>query len=163
MSDTAALLALNNAAVPAVNALDETEWQTLVSAGKLYVAPGDSGLLLTLPSGIDYASLNYRWFSERYSNFVYVDRIVVAPHARGQGVARQLYAEAISDSRANGRTAFLAEVNTDPPNPASLAFHDAMGFRRLEERHNEASGKTVMMFAFDLTAADEAGAAKGAP
>ena len=153
MSETAALRALNNSAVPAVNARDEAEWDTLVNAGTLYVGPGESGLLLTLPSGLDYASLNYRWFSERYTNFVYVDRVVIAAHARGQGVGRQLYERAIADCRAHGRSAFLAEVNTDPPNPGSMAFHAAMGFRRLEERYNTASEKTVMMFAYELNPA----------
>ena len=37
-----------------------------------------AGFLLALREGADYASVNYLWFAERYRQFIYVDRVVVA-------------------------------------------------------------------------------------
>ena len=36
--------------------------------------------------GLDYASENYRWFSARSSDFLYIDRIVLAPRVQGLGL-----------------------------------------------------------------------------
>ncbi len=85
-ADLPALLELNNAAVPAVNALDLAQLTELVdmSAAALTVDSVEC-LLVALRPGLAYASANYRWFSERYPDFLYVDRIVVGPDARDAG------------------------------------------------------------------------------
>ena len=46
--------------------------------------------LLALDQTVAYDSPNYLWFRQRYPRFVYVDRVVVAPAARGRGYARLL-------------------------------------------------------------------------
>src|SRR4029434_6608111 len=33
------------------------------------------------------------WFRRRYRRFVYIDRVVVAAHARGQGLAQGMYSD----------------------------------------------------------------------
>jgi predicted GNAT superfamily acetyltransferase len=38
-----------------------------------------AGFCQVLPPGADYGSLNYAWFSSRYDDFVYLDRVAVAP------------------------------------------------------------------------------------
>jgi len=66
--------------------------------------------------------------ARRIGAFVYVDRVAVAPAARGRGYACTLYADLIERATAAGHTVLVCEVNSDPPNPASDAFHAALGF-----------------------------------
>lgn len=149
IADVPAVLALNNAAIPAVNALDEGELTTLMGWGRLTVVrAADGGVgaaLLTMPPGTSYDSMNYQWFGARYSNFLYVDRIVVNPLAQGGGLGRMLYDETAEFAARSGVERICCEVNTDPPNPGSMVFHARMGFDVLEERLNAQSGKTVAM------------------
>ncbi len=84
--------------------------------------------LVALDQGADYDSPNFLWFRDRFERFVYVDRIAVAPQARGRGLARALYEALIARARAAGHDRIVCEVNADPPNPASDAFHAALGF-----------------------------------
>ncbi|UOM36862.1 GNAT family N-acetyltransferase [Acuticoccus sp. I52.16.1] len=146
--DLAAIAAVNNAAVPAVNALTAEEMGAVAALGALrIVRTGGAvgGLVLTIPEGQPYASLNYRWFSGEFDAFLYVDRIVVAPEARGLGVGRALYEDTFARARSLGRPRVCAEVNVEPPNPGSMAFHAATGFNVLLDRFNEEAGKTVRM------------------
>jgi uncharacterized protein len=59
---------------------------------------------------------------------VYIDRIIASSEARGQGFARCLYQELFAAARQAGHMRVVCEVNIDPPNPASEAFHALMGF-----------------------------------
>src|ERR1035437_2646288 len=74
------------------------------------------------------ASRNILWFCARYPRFVYVDRIVVASSARGRGCARRLYRDLFEYAVRAGHERVVCEVNISPPNPASNAFHAALGF-----------------------------------
>ncbi|KAA5605626.1 GNAT family N-acetyltransferase [Roseospira marina] len=132
--DFSAALALNNAALPNVNELDTAALTDLVAMSALAAgAHGDDGTLLgfvlALPPGRDYDSRNYRWVSNHRAQFLYVDRVVVTPRARGRGVGRALYRAVIDTAHAEGYGFVLAEVNERPPNPGSMAFHTAIGFR----------------------------------
>ncbi len=51
--------------------------------------------------------------------------------ARGRGVARALYEAVFADARAAGLPLVCCEVNVEPPNPVSDAFHAALGFETL--------------------------------
>jgi len=73
-------------------------------------------------------SPNFLWFGARYPRFVYVDRIVVASSARGRGCARRLYRDLFQHAAEAGHERVVCEVNSNPPNPASDAFHAALGF-----------------------------------
>ena len=70
---------------------------------------------------------------QRYPRFVYVDRIVVAAVARGKGYARRLYEDLFAVASCSGHETIVCEVNSDPPNPASDAFHAALGFSEVGE------------------------------
>jgi hypothetical protein len=142
------ILALNNAAVPAVNGLGATDLLELARMGAVRVAVDGAELLgavVTLGPGRPYDSLNYAWFVERYDDFLYIDRVVVAPAARGRGVGRLLYEDVIGQARREQRPRVASEVNVDPPNPVSHAFHARLGFEPVAERLNEREGKVVAM------------------
>lgn len=146
--DMAAALAINNAADPAVNALSADEFAAIAAMGALRIVRRDdtvAGLVMTLTEGHPYDSDNYRWFSSRFDAFLYVDRIVVAPAGRGLGIGRALYQDTFARCTALGRPRVCAEVNVEPPNPTSMAFHAAMDFAVLLDRPNAQSGKVVRM------------------
>jgi len=97
---------------------------------------GDS-LLLAFDQDSAYDGWNFGWFKQRYEHFVYVDRVVVAGHRRGEGLARRMYEQIIA--RSGGRPV-TCEVNYDPPNPASDAFHAKRGFEEVGRVHRDGKG-----------------------
>ena len=53
---------------------------------------------------------------------------MVASSARGRGLARKLYDDLFKQALEAGHERVVCEVNTQPPNPGSDAFHAALGF-----------------------------------
>ncbi|GJM08503.1 MAG: hypothetical protein DHS20C11_07790 [Lysobacteraceae bacterium] len=150
-----AILAMNNAAVPNVNALDEAELRRLCEqAVYCRTARRDgvlAGFLLAMKPGAEYASPNYQWFCDNYDNFVYIDRVVVAGPHRGHGVGRVFYADV--QSFAEPRAARLTcEVNLEPRNDVSLLFHGTYGFREVGQQTN--GEKRVALLAKELDCFD---------
>lgn len=146
-ADSRAILSLNNPAVPAVNAIDEAELAAFARMGAVRIVRGDpvAGAIVLLPPKMPYDSANYAWFNARFDDFLYVDRVIVAAAARGSGVGRALYEDAIAQAARDGRARVCAEVNVEPPNPGSMAFHARLGFSVLAERDNPSAGKRVAM------------------
>jgi predicted GNAT superfamily acetyltransferase len=69
--------------------------------------------------------------------------VVVRPEARGRGVARALYADAERLAAAERMHVLCCEVNLDPPNPGSMAFHERLGFAPAGEAIDRRNGKRV--------------------
>ncbi len=152
-SDLAAALELNNASIPALNELDEAEITRLTSIALVSLAAevdgAFAGFCVVLGPRADYASLNYLWFSDRYADFAYLDRIAVDPSLRRGGVGRAFYAELIE--RFTGtKPVLLCEVNIRPRNDASLAFHRAIGFHEVGQQDTEEGRKTVSLLELRL-------------
>jgi uncharacterized protein len=127
----AALLALNNTHAVELSWLEPDRLRHMVGQAFAARRIGDAdALLLAFDQDADYDSPNFLWFRARLQRFVYVDRIVVAAHAhaRGRGHARRLYLELFEQALAAGHDRIVCEVNCDPPNPASDAFHADLGF-----------------------------------
>ena len=85
------------------------------------------------------------------NRFFYVDRIVVSPAHQRQGLARLLYQDLFRIAEAQGTSRVLCEVNSDPPNPASDAFHASLGFEALGEAWLPDRRKTVRYLARSLS------------
>ena len=137
-TDSAQLLELNSAAVPAVNNLGPDDLAALIIASHSAIAVvADTepdtvlGFAILFAAGADYASENYRYFSGRAETFLYVDRIVVAEGHRGQGLGARLYSAVFDAARALPTDVVFCEVNLRPANPESLAFHDRLGFTEI--------------------------------
>jgi len=92
---------------------------------------GVAAFLLAFREGAGYDSPNYRWFSERYESFVYIDRVVVAPAERGKGLATSLYLDVFAFARKNGAALVTCEFDIDPPNEVSRRFHERLGFEEV--------------------------------
>ena len=123
------LLALNNAHARELSWLEPERLEYLVK--EAFLARRIENLdafLLAFDQDARYDSPNFKWFCARYPRFVYVDRIVVASSARGRGCARRLYRDLFEHAGRAGHERVVCEVNQSPPNPASDAFHAALGF-----------------------------------
>jgi predicted GNAT superfamily acetyltransferase len=95
-------------------------------------------------SGAPRAGLARELFENpRNANFVYVDRVVTSPAARGKGYARALYAGLFQRAKSAGHTRIACEVNLDPPNPASDAFHASLNFHEVGRAAIHNNSKTV--------------------
>jgi predicted GNAT superfamily acetyltransferase len=128
VSSTTELLSLNNAHARELSWLEPDRFCQLLLGAFLARRIGGDAFLLAFDQDADYDSPNFLWFRARYSRFVYVDRIAVAPAARGRGYARRLYNNLFQHAPAAGHQRVVCEVNSDPPNPGSDAFHAALGF-----------------------------------
>jgi predicted GNAT superfamily acetyltransferase len=149
-----ALLALNNAHAVELSWLESERFTHLVEQAFVARRVGVDALLLTFDQAADYDSPNYLWFRERYSRFVYVDRVVVSGAARGRGLARKLYADLFDAARAAGHQRIVCEVNSDPPNPASDAFHAQLGFAPVGTAAIHGGAKTVTYLMRELSEPD---------
>lgn len=142
--DGSALLALNNAHAVELSWLEPARLAHLVAQAFLARRVGVAdALLLTFDQNADYDSPNFLWFRARYPTFVYVDRVVVADSARGRGLAKALYDDLFAAAKAAGHERIVCEVNSDPPNPASDAFHAALGFVPVGTAEIHGGKKTV--------------------
>lgn len=149
LNDPQLLLELNNAAIPDINRLDITraEWlvQHVVTPGLARLDAQPAGMIAVLSEDCGYASDYYRWFTDRYENFLYIDRVIVAPWARGRGIARRLYQE-IERIAQERRMAIVADVYSEPPNVPSLNLHRAMGYQEIGTQAFPAEQKVATKF-----------------
>jgi uncharacterized protein len=149
-----ALLALNNEHALELSWADSTRFRHLVAAAFFAERVGFAdAFLIAFDQDANYASPNFLWFRDRYPRFVYVDRVVTAPHARGQGLARLLYGRLTQRAMETRHVRIVCEVNSDPPNPGSAALHRSLGFSPVGEARL-ATGKTVTYLELRIPRAD---------
>jgi len=143
------ILALNAACTPAVGDMSAQDFRDIAGwAHRIVIAEADGspvGFMILIRPGSAYPSDNYGWFEQHFDHQLYVDRIAVADSARGLGVGRTLYEEALRMAADLGEERVTAEVNEVPPNPESMAFHAKLGFRHLLSRTSPRLGKRVAM------------------
>jgi len=146
----ASVLALNNLHAADLSWLEPDALHRMVAGAFQARAVGDcDAFLIAFDQGADYQSPNFLWFQARYPRFVYVDRIVVAASARGRGLARALYTDLFGRAVATGHRIVTCEVNVEPPNPGSDAFHAALGFTVVGGAQLQ-PGKSVRYYVRDL-------------
>ena len=156
-SATDSLLALNNDHAIELSPLSLAELDQIIRASFFSATINDSdALLITFHQSSSYEHVNFLWFraffeaarqenahNEENTNFVYVDRIVTAPAARGKGYARALYTDLFQRAKSAGHTRVVCEVNLDPPNPVSDAFHASLNFTEVGRASIYNGAKTV--------------------
>lgn len=135
------LLRINNDHAAEVNELTSERLAELVGlAARARIVDGELAFLLAFDHTTAVQGPNHGWFLAREPAFFYIDRVVVVPQARGRGLARRLYADlaAVAANRV-----LCCEVNIDPPNHPSLAFHERLGFVPCGESVDPRNGKRV--------------------
>lgn len=161
-SDLDEVLALNERWVPHVGRVTAEELAAVVADCSLALVARDgtgalAGFVLVLAPGAPYGSPNYRFFEERARRdgtgaFRYVDRVAVSPDSQGSGVGRRLYDAVVEHARAAGATEVTCEVNLDPPNPDSQAFHAALGFVEVGRQWTHGGTTRVQLLARSVPA-----------
>ena len=145
-ADHADVLDLNERNVELLSPLDDERLTELVgiaaSASVIDVDGAFAGFVVTFASGSAYDGENFGWFTERYPDFCYLDRVVIHEDFRRRGLGSLVYDELES---ACGRPVFALEVNLDPPNKASLAFHRARGFVEVGQRGSHGHVVSLMV------------------
>lgn len=140
-SDLDTIVDINQNALEGVGPLDRESLSLLVKmADQALVLDDDgdiAGFVITLPPRVDYESSRYRWFEERYDDYVYLDRIVVAQTHRRRGVASTLYDVVEQDQP------IALEVYDH--NEGSLAFHHGRGFEKVGELTNDGTTNIMLV------------------
>lgn len=149
------VLRLNESAVPAVNSVDLEQMRWFAANAAYFgvaLRDGDvAGFLIGMRPGTNYASLNYRWFCDRYEEFGYIDRVAIAADARRLGLATRLYRD--FDASLPPTVGLLTcEVNIVPPNESSMRFHEELGFRTVGTQTLEFDRKKVALMARERSA-----------
>ena len=146
-TDFEAILRLNLESENFLSPLDRERLETLHRQGAYHRVECAGGtvaaFLLAFREGTEYDSPNYRWFAERYPNFLYIDRIVVDAAARGKGLGSGLYEDLFAWARRSGAPRITCEFDIDPPNEASRRFHRGFGFQEVGS-HRVANGKKAV-------------------
>lgn len=147
--DFAAILALNEQAVHYLSPLSRSRLEHLCRQSPLHLAIEDGGavmgFIITLAQGADYDSVNYQWFAQRYEQFLYVDRIVVANDAQARGAGSAMYREVLEFARDEGFPVVACEFDIDPPNQQSAGFHRKFGFREVAQQRVANGSKSVSL------------------
>ena len=150
--DADRILELNNEHAVETSSLDLSAAEHLL-AMCFYakgIGLGARGFLLALDQDAAYDNFNFQWFRSRFERFVYIDRIIIAKDARGQGFARLMYEDLFAEAKAAGHVRVVCEVNIEPPNEGSLAFHRSMGFVALADVVVKGGSKRVRYLVKEL-------------
>lgn len=142
------VVAVNNAAGPSILPMDLAKarffWE---NAEYFRVAEQDglvTGFLVAFSQDAPHDSPNFQWFRERYPEFLYIDRIVIARPRRGGGRGRAMYADV--QSFAEVRSPLMAcEVFLQSGSDPALLFHGSFGFREVGQNVMPESGIRASM------------------
>lgn len=142
------VLALNNAAGPAILPLDANRLRYFFDSAEYFrVAERDgtlAGFLIGMGDACEHDSSNFQWFRARHSEFFYIDRIVVASRRRGGGVGRAFYADAQSYAELRYpqmACEILLQGGTDPV----MLFHGTFGFQEVGQHLMPETGVRASM------------------
>ena len=138
------LLAVNNASARETSLMTAERFDRMTASAVVgtFIAP-DAAFLLAFEQSADYDGGHFLWFGNRFEKFIYIDRVVVAAPYRRHGLGRLLYADLFRRAEQLGHTHIACEVNSQPPNPISDAFHAVQGFTEVGTATIDGGAKTV--------------------
>ncbi len=143
------VLALNLESEHFLSPMDHARLEHLHAQCALHLVVEEAGrvaaFLMAFREGADYDSVNYRWFSNRFDRFLYIDRVAVAADARGRGHAGALYRAVFDHAAARGVAMVACEYDVEPPNEPSRRFHERFGFGELARQAVAGGRKQVSL------------------
>jgi uncharacterized protein len=147
--DFNSILALNEESVQFLSPLNLQRLEHLHLQSAYHRVVEDAGevkaFLMVFAQQADYDSENYRWFSERYTQFLYVDRVVVSSSSQGKGYGQLLYDDLFVFAKNVGVASITCEYNAKPLNSVSEKFHARNGFQELARVWSKDGKKCVSM------------------
>ena len=151
-ADWPAVLALNEESVRELSPIDLARLEYVLGCAHRAIVAEREGevtaFALAMAPASAYDSPNYAWFGERFERFLYLDRIAVACSHRRRGIGARIYDDMEGAAGEFGRV--VCDVNLEPRNDASLAFHSARGYREIGRL--EHPGKLVALMCKELGA-----------
>ena len=103
------------------------------------------GFLLVMANDSCYNSEYYRWFAQRFSNFAYIDRIVIDRSTQGKKLGQKLYLDLFDFAHHKGIEVACCEYNLLPKNPISAQFHAQFGFTQIDQLTSNDGKKVLSM------------------
>lgn len=134
--DYDAIFRINAESRPGVSALTPDYLEALIDECELFrlVEIGDhlAGYLCALGRRASYDGEEFRWFQDRIAgNFLYIDQVAIERGSRRRALGGILYDDLEAYATATGIGTLACEVDHDPLNIASRAFHEKRGFREI--------------------------------
>lgn len=155
--DSSEVLRINAVSQPGVAPLAEEELARLLTLPNEHLvattcAEATRGYALAFHRDAPYDGEEFRTLRSVIPEpFIYIDQVAVAPSHQGLGLGRALYA-GLERTGFQRRIRFLCcEVNTNPANPHSLAFHKHLGFEFLAPL-STLDGREVVLLTKPLSA-----------
>ena len=151
-TDLDAVVAINNGGYPAVPLAEAPDIERLFALSSLALGieaeTGELvGFVMAMDPGETYDSENYTFFESRFTNHLYIDRVVLHESTRGMGLGSLLYEAIFDKAVADGREWVTCEVNLEPPNPGSLRFHRRWGFEDVDTQPTKGGAVVVQLLA----------------
>ena len=142
------IIKINEAAIPAVNSVTETEFDWFYKHSiyfkKAIKIDRIIGFLLVLPSNLNYRSPNYQWFSNHYKNFAYIDRVVISKNYKNNGIGTSLYLD-LEKFLCHSKSLIACEFNLKPVNKESKNFHIKLNYEHVGTQFTENNRKQVSL------------------
>lgn len=155
LADHDRIVKLNSDVVEWTSPMSSLQLQELVSvaAFRKVVVSDDAvvGFILVMADDCLYKNDNFSWFAERYSRFLYIDRIVIDSTKSQSGYGRALYEQLISYGRKRSSEQLVCEYTFTPLNKGSHRFHQQLGFSEVGRRQLRGSEKIVSMQSKGIT------------
>lgn len=156
LNDVPMMWEINEQGLPGTGQVTQEEMAVLLALSEVSLGAYQDGKLigfvLCLLPKIEYGSLNYAWFNQRYDQFIYVDRIAVARDSRNSGIGTLLYQQVFDYATQHG-IPVTAEVSLKPSNEGSDRFHLRHGFVTVGKLDH--GGKAVTMYIKDKKPEDD--------
>ena len=149
VDDLKSIRIINEDAIPAVNTISADKFLWFLEKSLYFKASVDNedqvcGFLLVLPTGLNYDSLNYKWFSKNFLDFAYIDRIAINKEFRSKGIGKSLYLDLESCISKNIKI-IACEFNTNPENTISKNFHESLNYCKVGTQFTENGSKQVSL------------------
>jgi len=148
IDDLKDIIEINEESIPAVNTVSLMQFKSFLRDSIYFkVVTNRSrkicGFLLVLPSGLEYDSLNYKWFSSRYEKFAYIDRIAISKNWRNKGMGKSLYTDL--ENTLKDYNLIACEFNVIPLNLVSKQFHESLDYENVGFQLTENGTKKVSL------------------
>jgi predicted GNAT superfamily acetyltransferase len=106
--------------------------------------------LLALDAQQEYDSINYQWFRQNCSDFMYIDRIVIDEAQQGRGLGTLLYQDLFKFAKKQGYQRVACEFDIQPANVVSARFHQGFDFAQVGTQVLSKAKKTVSLQVADV-------------
>ena len=152
-SDSDFVLSLNQDSIPSVSHLDLKKIDYFLQISSYFkifkIDDNPVGFLIGLEPKKKYNSENYIWVNQRYSSFIYVDRIIIDAKYRSKGLGVYFYNHLLKSMQVKVEN-ILCEVNIRPYNKQSIKFHKKYGFDEIGKQDIEKGKKRVVYMGYKI-------------